>query len=49
VQYADYRTERAILALVEAAKAIEVAEQLVGPIQQVNDHALSAIGYWFLR
>ena len=38
MQHADHGSEGRGPALVEAAQAVEVAEQLVGAIQQVNDH-----------
>src|SRR5215467_3202951 len=39
IQHADDRAEGAILSLVEAARAVEVTEQLIGAIDQVDDHA----------
>jgi hypothetical protein len=39
MQDADHGSQRAILALVEAAEAIEVAEQLVRAVYEMNDHA----------
>src|SRR5215467_13278043 len=39
IQHADDRAEGAILSLVEAARAVVVTEQLVGAIDQVDDHA----------
>jgi hypothetical protein len=40
IQHADHGAEGPILALGEAAKAVEVAEQLVGAVYEMNDHAL---------
>jgi hypothetical protein len=52
VQYADHGAVRPVLALIEAAQAVEMAEQLVGAVQEMNDHDkgywLLAIGYWLL-
>src|SRR5215470_2016705 len=39
IQHADDRAEGAISSLVEAARSVEVTEQLVGAIDQVDDHA----------
>jgi len=39
LQHADNRAEGLVLAFVEAAQAVEVPEQLVGPVYNVNDHA----------
>jgi hypothetical protein len=41
MQDTDHSAERPILALVEAAKAIEVAKQLVGAVDEMN-HAFVA-------
>ena len=38
VQHANGRAEFRILALVEAAQTVEVAEQLVGSVYDVHDH-----------
>ena len=38
LQHADHGAERPVLALGEAAQAVEVAEQLVGAVDEVNDH-----------
>jgi len=38
IQDADHRTEGPVLALVEATQAVKVAEQLVGPINEMDDH-----------
>src|SRR5215475_14899589 len=38
IQHADNRAEGAIFSLVEAARSVEVTEQLVGAIDQVDDH-----------
>ena len=42
VQHAGHGAEGRILALVEAAKAVEVAEQLVGAVDEMDDHAVNA-------
>jgi hypothetical protein len=39
MQQAGDRAQRLVLALVEAALAVEVAEQLVGAVQDMNDHS----------
>src|SRR5262245_66295054 len=39
IQHADHRAEGAIFSLVEAARSVEMTEQLVGAIDQVDDHA----------
>src|SRR5215470_13438184 len=39
IQHADNRAEGAIFSVVEAARSVEVTEQLVGAIDQVDDHA----------
>src|SRR5262249_44473852 len=39
IQHADDRAEGTISSLVEAARSVEVTEQLVGAIDQVDDHA----------
>src|SRR5437868_678571 len=39
VQHTDHRAVRGILALGEAAYPVEVAKQLVGAVEQMNDHA----------
>ena len=41
VQHAGDRAEGLVLALVEAALAVEVAEQLVGAVDEVDDHRRS--------
>ena len=38
LQHAGHRAERAVLPLVEAAQAVEVPEELVRPVDDVNDH-----------
>ena len=38
LQDADDGTERSVLALVEAAQAVEVAKELVGAVDEMNDH-----------
>jgi hypothetical protein len=38
IQDADDGSKGSVLALVETAQAIEMAEQLVGTIYQMNDH-----------
>ena len=38
VQHADHRAERPVLALVEAPQAVEVTEQLVRPVDEMDDH-----------
>ena len=38
IQHSDHGAEGPILALGEAAKAVEVAEQLVGAVYEMNDH-----------
>jgi hypothetical protein len=38
LQHADHRAERPVAALGEAAQAVEVAEQLVGAVDQMDDH-----------
>jgi len=38
VQHADDGAEALILALGEATPAVELAEQLVGAVQEMNDH-----------
>jgi hypothetical protein len=42
VRDADHGAERPILALVEAAKAVEVPEQLVSAVDEMNDHVFVA-------
>jgi len=37
MQHADDRAEGRILALLEAAKTVEVAEQLVRAVEEMND------------
>src|SRR5215813_683727 len=39
IQHADDRAEGTIFSFVEAARSVEVTEQLVGAIDQVDDHA----------
>ena len=39
LQHADHRAERAILPFVEATQAVEMPEQLIGAVDDVNDHA----------
>ena len=41
MQHAVYGAEGSIVAFVEAAQTIEVAEQLVRPVNQMNDHDIS--------
>ena len=41
IQHADHGAEGPILALGEAAQAVEVAEQLVRAVDEMNDHALA--------
>src|SRR5262245_6863925 len=38
IQHTDDRAEGAISSLVEAARSVEVTEQLVGAVDQVDDH-----------
>ena len=38
VQHADDGAVRLVLAFVEAPQAVEVAEQLVGAVDEVDDH-----------
>ena len=38
LQHADHGAEGPVLPLREAAQAVEVAEQLVGAVDEVNDH-----------
>lgn len=40
VQDTDHRAEGPILALGEAAQAVEVPKQLVGAVDEVDDHAV---------
>src|SRR5687768_7931717 len=49
VQDAVDRAEWTVLALVEAAQAVEVAEQLVSAIDEVNDHGRYVIPTRALR
>ena len=42
VQHADDRAERPIRAAVDAAEAVEVAEQFVRAVDEMNDHARGA-------
>ena len=44
LQHAAHGAERAVLALVEAAVAVEVAEQLVGAVDEVDDHRVGMAG-----
>ena len=39
VQHADHGAVRLVLPLAEAAQAVEVTEQLVGPVDEMDDHA----------
>ena len=39
LQHADHGAEWPVLAFVEATQAVEVPEQLVGAIDEMNDHA----------
>ena len=43
LQHADDGAERPVLALGEAAQAVEVAEQLVGAVDEVDDHSGSGV------
>jgi hypothetical protein len=43
LQHADHGAERWILALVEAAQPVEMAEQLIRTVDEVNDHARSSV------
>ena len=38
MQHAIDRAQRPVLALVEAAQAVEMTEQLVGAVDEMNDH-----------
>ena len=38
LQHTDHRAERPVAALSEAAQAVEMAEQLVGAVDQMDDH-----------
>src|SRR5262249_32735917 len=40
VEQAADRAERPLLDLLETEKPIEMTEQLIGPVDQMNDHAL---------
>ncbi len=40
IEHADHRAEGLILAFVEAAQAVKVAEQLVRAVDQMNDDAV---------
>ena len=42
VEDADDRPERRVLTLVEAAQPVEVAKELVGAVDEVDDHAPNA-------
>jgi hypothetical protein len=48
MEYADHGAVGPVLALIEAAKAVEMAEQLVGAVQEMYDHVSMAIGYRLL-
>lgn len=43
VEDAEHGAERRILALVEAAQAVEMTEELVSAVDEVNDHAPAAV------
>ncbi len=43
IQYAEHGAEGSVVTLVEAAQTIEVSEQLVGAVDEMNDHQ-SGIG-----
>src|SRR6266853_3158365 len=42
MEHAVYGAEGSIVALAEAAQTVEVAEQLVGAVNEMNDHAVSS-------
>ena len=44
VQHAGHRAEWLVLAIVEATLAVEVTEQLVRPVDDVNDHLNDPFG-----
>jgi ATP-dependent DNA ligase len=43
VQHAGHRAKGTVLPLIEAAQTVEVAEQLVGAVDEMNDHGLHSL------
>ena len=43
LQHADDGAERAVDAFVETPQAVEMTEQLVGAVDEVNDHSLKCV------